>query len=123
MPAAPDDLAALHQHRAHHRIRRRCAIAAARQPEGEAHEMGITLSHRLNTDETQIVVRVQSVFHPWPNSASLLEQRPRELFGVEGLQIVRLLPSYDGPRRSSENKTSEPKKQSYENRHHRRHWP
>jgi hypothetical protein len=41
VPAAADDFAALHENRTDHRIRRRCAVAAPGEPEGEAHELGV----------------------------------------------------------------------------------
>ena len=44
MPAAADGFAALHQHRAHHRIRRSRAVATPGKPEGKAYELGV--SHR-----------------------------------------------------------------------------
>jgi hypothetical protein len=43
--AEADEFAALHQHRAHHWIRRSRAVAAPGKPEGEAHELGVRHRH------------------------------------------------------------------------------
>jgi len=41
MPAAPDDFAIVHQHRANHRIRRGRAVTAPGEAEGKPHELGV----------------------------------------------------------------------------------